>query len=569
MKKNIFIGAFAYLFFQLPLFAQWDANPSVVNNPVSTAVTDDMVISSVTDGAGGAIIAWSAFDLLNATYNISVQRKTVNGAISWNDAATPVNLFSSADYSSVVDLIPDGSGGVYITWVHYLLGYATDLYLQRISPSGNLLFTPGGIKINASNGHYYSEGHLAADAGGVIITWTEQVLVPGNPIPSYAQVFAQRFNTAGVAQWAPAGVQVSTAAGLRAQPEIIPDGSNGAFIAFADSRNSSIGADGEFDNIDLYAQHLSSTGSQLWGATDVIVSNADSNQFTYSGSRQTGSMIADNSGGMIIVFEDYRANNNDNNANLFAQRLNSSGTRLWPGTAVPLTNPTIIYKDFLHLANDGADGVVATWDELDFGSIGEAHAQRINNAGIADWGTNGILVTPAADPGFTSSTMTGDGLGNYVITWSFLDQPSGNIIIKGQKLNSAGLPQWTAGGVNICTNPNAAARYPNIIKSSSNTTLVAWEDSRNQVTNNIDIYAARISSSGNLIFVNPNNYNTVANGNWNNPAIWAGNAVPPAGANIFILHNVIANVNTTCNALRIISPGVLTVSTGINVTVLQ
>jgi hypothetical protein len=569
MQKYIFIVLFAILFLQRPVLAQWNANPSIVNNPVSTALTDDVVISSVTDGAGGAIIAWTAYDILNATFNIAVQRKTVNGAISWNNAATPVNLFSSADYCAVADIIPDGYGGVYITWVHYLLDYASDLYLQRISPSGNLLFTPGGIKINASNGHSYSEGHLAADAGGVIIAWTDQLIIPGNPIPGYAQVFAQRFNTAGVAQWAPAGVQVSTVAGLRALPEIIPDGSNGAFIAFADSRNSGIGADGEFDNIDLYAQHLSSTGSQLWGATDAMVSNADSNQFIYSGSRQTGSMIADNSGGMIIVFEDYQANNNDNNANLFAQRLNSSGARLWPGTAVPLANPTTFFKDFLHLANDGADGVVATWDELNFGSIGEAHAQRINNAGIAAWGTNGILVTPAADPGFTSSTMTGDGLGNYVITWSFLDQPSGNIIIKGQKLNGTGLAQWTAGGVDICTNPVAAARTPKIIKSSTNSTLVVWEDSRNQATNNMDIYAARISSAGTLIFVNPNNYNTVANGNWNNPAIWAGNAVPPAGVNIFILHNVTANVNTTCNTLRVISPGILTVSTGINVTVLQ
>jgi hypothetical protein len=569
MQKYIFIVLFAILFLQRPVLAQWNANPSIVNNPVSTAITDDVVISSVTDGAGGAIIAWTAYDILNATFNIAVQRKTVNGAISWNNAATPVNLFSSAYSSSVADIIPDGYGGVYITWVQYLSDYTTDLYLQRISATGNLLFTPGGIKINASNGHFYSEGHLAADAGGVIIAWTDQLLPPGVPIPSYAQVFAQRFNTVGVAQWTPGGVQVSTAAGLRALPEIIPDGSNGAFIAFADSRNSGIGADGEFDNIDLYAQHLGSTGSQLWGPTDALVSNADSNQFIYSGSRQTGSMIPDNSGGMIIIFEDYQAYNNDNNANLFAQRLNSSGTRLWPGTAVPLANATNIYKDFLHLANDGADGVVATWDELNFSTGGEVHAQRITNAGTADWGANGILLTTASDPGFNSSTMTGDGSGNYVITWSFLHPPSGNIIIRGQKLNGAGLSQWTAGGVDICTNPSAMARNPKIIKSNTNTTLVTWEDSRNLVANNMDIYAARISSAGTLVFVNPNNYNTIANGSWNNPAIWAGNVVPPAGANIFILHNVTANINTTCNTLRVISPGVLTVSTGINVSVLQ
>jgi hypothetical protein len=61
------------------------------------------------------------------------------------------------------------------------------------------------------------------------------------------------------------------------------------------------------------------------------------------------------------------------------------------------------------------------------------------------------------------------------------------------------------------------------------------------------------SIGGNII---PVYFESVKNGNWDNPSTWLGNVVPTSGANITIKHNVIGNVNTTCNSLRVQSPEV-------------
>ena len=61
----------------------------------------------------------------------------------------------------------------------------------------------------------------------------------------------------------------------------------------------------------------------------------------------------------------------------------------------------------------------------------------------------------------------------------------------------------------------------------------------------------------------------VISGNWNTPATWVGNAVPPAGADVIIKHLVTGNLTTTCNSLSVQSPGSLTVTTGVKITVLH
>ncbi len=78
-----------------------------------------------------------------------------------------------------------------------------------------------------------------------------------------------------------------------------------------------------------------------------------------------------------------------------------------------------------------------------------------------------------------------------------------------------------------------------------------------------ELYAGIISKPGVVT------YFSVTNGNWNNPATWAGNVVPPEGASVIVRHDVTGNVNTTCNELRIEEPGKLNMNAGISISVLQ
>jgi hypothetical protein len=62
---------------------------------------------------------------------------------------------------------------------------------------------------------------------------------------------------------------------------------------------------------------------------------------------------------------------------------------------------------------------------------------------------------------------------------------------------------------------------------------------------------------------------TAQNGDWNNPATWQNNIVPPPGAIVIIRHNVTVNINTVCYAVTMQPGGNITVASGIQFTVLH
>ncbi len=86
------------------------------------------------------------------------------------------------------------------------------------------------------------------------------------------------------------------------------------------------------------------------------------------------------------------------------------------------------------------------------------------------------------------------------------------------------------------------------------------------VTNSIATQLTLKSDSVNLILT----YHTLADGNWNNPAIWEGGVVPPSTAQVVITNKVILTQNTTCYSLKIEPPnGDVTVQSGVTLTVIH
>lgn len=75
--------------------------------------------------------------------------------------------------------------------------------------------------------------------------------------------------------------------------------------------------------------------------------------------------------------------------------------------------------------------------------------------------------------------------------------------------------------------------------------------------------------SGPLPKITPSNYFSIADGNWSNPSTWEGNEVPPDGANVFIRHNVTANINASCNSVTVEAAGNLTINTGVEISIVH
>src|SRR5207247_977722 len=128
------------------------------------------------------------------------------------------------------------------------------------------------------------------------------------------------------------------------------------------------------------------------------------------------------------------------------------------------------------IVSDGAGGAIVTWtDQRDTIATGsDIYAQRVNAAGVPQWAANGVALCTAANDQ-VAPTIASDGAGGAIATWT--DGRSGNNDIYAQLVNPAGVPQWTAGGVALCT-AAADQRLPTITSDRAGGAIVAWEDDR-------------------------------------------------------------------------------------------
>src|SRR4029078_8529916 len=104
-------------------------------------------------------------------------------------------------------------------------------------------------------------------------------------------IYSQRINASGVAQWTAQGVAVCSFAGTQNNPKVKPDGSSGAIIAWVDKRGAAH---------DVYAQRLNASGAPQWTANGMVICNA-------AGSQSALAVTASGISGAIISWKDQRS----------------------------------------------------------------------------------------------------------------------------------------------------------------------------------------------------------------------------------------------------------------------
>src|SRR5258706_474435 len=142
------------------------------------------------------------------------------------------------------------------------------------------------------------------------------------------------------------------------------------------------------------------------------------------------------------------------------------------------------------IVSDGAGGAIVTWIDFRSGTNYDIYAQRVNAAGVPQWGADGGGLSTAGG-GQLDPKIVLDGAGGAIVTW--YDIRSGtNYDIYAQKVNAAGLPQWIANGVALST---AAGNQfaPTIASDGAGGAIVTWYDAR---SGNYDIYAQRVGAAG-------------------------------------------------------------------------
>ncbi|MBI1799671.1 MAG: T9SS type A sorting domain-containing protein [Candidatus Eisenbacteria bacterium] len=441
--------------------AAWPSNPNI-NVPLCTAAGNQRAGKAIPDGAGGAIIAWE--DSRGALLHIYIQSVNAAGVPRWTPNGVEVYPATSNQFYG--DIVSDGAGGAIVTWQDALGSLDYDIYAQRVSAAGEPLWATSRLLVCGAPGDQDVPRIISDGAGGAVISWYD------GRNSSTADIYAQRVNAAGVRQWTVGGVALCTAPNDQFNETMESDGAGGAIVAWEDDRSGTT---------HIYAQRVNATGAPQWTADGVALCTAANGQ--------SGPTIAsDDAGGAIVTWNDGRNADTD----IYAQRVNAAGVPQWPVDGVPLSTAAG-NQDGPAIVSDGAGGSIVTWYDLR-GADWDIYAQRVNATGVPQWTANGVaLCTSPNDQIY--ATIASDGVGGAIVTWQDGRSGTDNDIF-AQRVNAAGVPQWPADGVALCT----ATRNqdgPAITPDAAGGAIVAWTDERNGSSGS-DVYVQNVNADGSL-----------------------------------------------------------------------
>jgi hypothetical protein len=446
-----------------PASAAWPHDPNI-NVALSTAADHQIGAQAVSDGAGGAIVAW--LDHRAGNYDVYAQRISSAGVPLWT--ANGVAVCTAANDQGWVYLIPDGAGGAILTWNDTRTGNL-DVYAQRLNASGTPQWTANGVVVSNGTGDQGFPALISDGAGGIIVTFYD------TRTGSY-DIAAQRLNGSGAPQWAANGVAICTSGGDQYAQVLCPDGAGGAIIAWQDLRNSGVG-------LDIFAQRVNAAGVVQWPANGTNLSSGIAND------QANPRIIADGAGGAIVAWIDHRNSPSD----VYANRVSGSGTVLWPlsnGSPVSTAGNSSTLRR-VDLISDGSTGAILAYTYYD-GAYASVYAQRLAGGdGSAQWGAAGhfmgligispINLTPAIIP---------DGSNGAIIAWHTY-----GLDIMAQRTTSSGTVLWGSSATAICT-ADLEQSYPCLATDGAGGAIAVWADLRGG--SNYDLYAQRIEHNGKL-----------------------------------------------------------------------
>lgn len=339
----------------------------------------------------------------------------------------------------------DGSGGAIIAWQDFR-NADWDIYTQRIDASGYVLWSNDGLPISTLPGPQQFPKIISDPQGGAIIIFI------ADP-DTNTSIYAQKIDDNGSIVWPSGGILICETADTLLSAQLVTDKAGGAIVTWQDSRSG---------NLDIYAQRIDAGGAVQWTANGVVMCDDLRGQFAPH-------IAPDDSGGAIIAWTDLRS---ASDADIYAQRIDASGTARWPANGIPVCESTDDQENPV-LAADGAGGAIIAW--MDSRSTDtDIYAQRINKTGGTHWTADGVAVcTELGDQ--ECQRIIAEGIGGAIISW--VDRFSeGDIFI--QKIDPNGHTMWVpSNGVPVCLTTGEQSEVE-LVSNGNGGAVVTWKDGR-------------------------------------------------------------------------------------------
>jgi hypothetical protein len=122
----------------------------------------------VSDGAGGAIVAWR--EMRNGDPDVYVQRIDGTGSTLWTTDG--VALCTQDSVQASIDLTTDGAGGAIVIWEDARAGLP-DIYAHQVDAGGNPVWTPDGVAVAAAPQKQFLPQVAYQGTKGAFVTWVD------------------------------------------------------------------------------------------------------------------------------------------------------------------------------------------------------------------------------------------------------------------------------------------------------------------------------------------------------------------------------------------------------------
>lgn len=432
------------------------SQPLDLNVPVCTATDQQTEPAIASDGNGGSIITWQ--DLRNGNDDIYAQRLNSSGDEQW--ISNGVVICTTSDSQQQPMIVSDGAGGAIIAWQDRRIGSNFDIYAQRVNSDGAVLWTSNGVPVCTAAFDQIFVKMISDGLGGAILTWEDNRA----NVVNCPDVYAARLDSGGNPVWTANGVSVCNEASAQHGPMLCSDGSGGAFLTWYDQRA------GDYD---IYTQRVGSGGAAQWTTNGVATCTMATDQLNPD-------ICTDGAGGVIITWYDYRSTTD---YNIYAQRQGPGGAVVWAVDGIVMNNNTGYNQINPKIVSDGAFGAIIAWQDYITGTTADVYAQRVNSTGTVQWTATGVIICTAAGDQIEPQIVS-DGLNGAFITWEdHRNDP--NTDVYAQRIDASSAINWSAEGYLICGASDIQS-HPAIISDGNNAVMATWQDHRN---GNYDIYA--------------------------------------------------------------------------------
>ncbi len=322
-------------------------NEGVQVSPNYPDVNDYSVCS---DDLGDVYLSYVAkVNEFGSDYRIVFQKIKANGELK--DDITGITVFNSPGRKSSTSIIADNAGGAYVFWLENQNNH-TILFTSHIDSTGKDVWGKKPLTISNPNQTVLSYSVQKTDFSSIYVAWQIQ--------KSEKEIYHQLISSSGKTLWGAGGRIASTKKGNKTNPQVLTADSTIILSWTCDLKNDK----------DIYIQKFNQRGTPKW-KEDVPAIKIPKDQFGQK-------LLSDGKGGAIVFWIDRRQESV--RANIYAQRISSSGKRLWDSLGIAVGSHNNTEKSYLSVVSDLRGGTIAIFREIR-DSKEEIYAQKIFNTG--------------------------------------------------------------------------------------------------------------------------------------------------------------------------------------------